>query len=115
MEIIIEKAKPQYRIKLENNLIAKGQKIIDSVKLEEWKNFLRERDSYTLTAMPTALKVIETLNKGGSTEEADDIIGNATGFIDSVIAATVVEFCERGKEFGLYYKNKYNISHLKRY
>jgi hypothetical protein len=45
--------------------------------------------------MSTALKVIETLNKGGSVEEADDIIGDVPIIISDIIAATLIEFCER--------------------
>ena len=110
MKITIEEVKPQHRIELENTLIEKGQKVIDLAKLEEWKNFLRKRDSYTLTAMSTALKVIEKLNEGTGVEEADDVIGDVTGATNGLIARTVVKFCERGKEFGSYYENKYGIS-----
>ena len=110
MEVIIEEVKSQQQIELKNVLIEEGRKILDPAKLEKWKNFLERRDSYTLTAMSTALKVIETLNKGGSVEEADDIMGDVPGTISDIIAATLIEFCERGKEFGLYYKDKYNIS-----
>ena len=60
--------------------------------------------------MSIALKVIEKLNEGASVEEADDIMGDVTGAISSLIAGTVVKFCKRGKEFGSYYKNKYDIS-----